>query len=454
MDDPQYGSSDRSTSTPSSSKAEPKAGPEIRLVAEIPNSTITNYQDTESQNSHDTKSGPDSFFTAVQWTADGSSLVATSSDKSIATFVIPDDLLQTSDPRPLVPQSLTKLPEQPRVVAPAPYFSLAEPATQTFLVACREHPLQLYHAFPTEGYSRPLCGYKLIKQETEAYITPSALVWDHSGTHFVCGSANRLDLFDVSRQGSDGPILTVPTIPSRRHVSKGGGVGMKGTVSSLATAPADANGSSIIAAGTWTRWVGLYDLYRENKTIANWSIAHAANEVSDVAIGGQGIAQTLWSPCGRYLVINERNANGLLLYDIRVTGQLLSILKGRGAGTQQRLHCDVFPSAEGGFEVWSGTQDGTVVVWDGVGLHSEYGMEPSWHWKAHQSPIGSTVVHSSGSVAATCSGGWEHPKTFESEDADEKHDVPRSQCSVLDESTLKIWSMTSPTQTKENTNNT
>lgn len=443
MDDPESKRSDRSTPAPPNSG---KPGPDIRLLAEssILSSHQNNSQHTPPrENSHDTKSGPNSFFTSVQWTVDGSSLITTSSDNSVSIYVVPDDLLETQSPRPLAPQAKTNLPEPSQVVAPAPYFSLAEPATQTFLVACRDHPLQLCHAFPTEGYSGPLCSFKLIKHETEAYITPSSLVWDYPGTHFVCGSVSRLDLFDASRHGSDGPVLTVPTIPSKRHVAKGGGVGMKGTVSALASSPLDANGSAIMAAGTWTRWVGLYDLHRTDKVVANWSVANATDDVSGTPIGGQGISQTRWSPCGRYLILNERNANGLLLYDIRVTGQLLSILKGRKAQTQQKMTCDVFPSGDVGFEVWSGTQDGSVAVWEGVGLHSEYGMEPSWTWEAHQAPVGSTVLHSTGSVAATCSGGWEYTTACES-DEETTSTRPPLQYSILEESALKIWSLTSP----------
>jgi hypothetical protein len=284
--------------------------------------------------------------------------------------------------------------------------------------------------------------YKLIRKETEQYITPSSLIWKYPGTHFVCGSANRIDLFDVSRPGNDGPLLTLPTIPSRRHLSKGGGVGMKGTVSALSASSADADGSSIIAAGTWTRWLGLYDFWRTDKVIANWSIAGAHKDVSSTDArhtAGRGIAQTLWSPCGRYLVINERNAEGLLVYDIRVTGQLLSILTGRKANTQQRLHCDVFTGEDGGFEVWAGSQGGTVHAWTGVGLHSEYGAAPSWDWQGHESPVGSTVMHQSGSVVATCAGGWEHSAVYESDGEPTRN---MAQSTILEESSLKVWSIT------------
>jgi WD40 repeat protein len=379
------------------------------------------------------------YFASAQWSADGTSLLAAASDQSVSAFVLPSDLLEPNDgPRPLEPQTTVCLPEPSQVLAPAPYFSLADPATQMFLVGCRDHPLQLYHLFPEHERAPPLCSYKLIRKETEEYITPSSLIWQSPGTHFTCGSANRLDMFDISRYGSDGPVLTVPTIPSKRHISKGSGVGMKGTVAALANSPSDADGGTITAAGTWTRWIGLYDLGRTDRVVANWSIAGVDSTHFDLETGGQGITQILWSPCGKYLVVNERHADGLLVYDIRGTGQALSILKGRDTTTQQRLGCDVFSGDvySNGFEVWAGTGDGTVQIWENVGSDAGV-LDRSWGWKGHDAPIGSAVLHTSGSVVATCSGGWKHQSDLGS---NAKYSHPMSSGSeVLPESSLKVW---------------
>lgn len=384
------------------------------------------------------------FYSSAQWTADGTTILVASSDNSVSSFVVPADLLQTSTcPQQLEPRAVTRLPEPTQVVAPAPFFSLEAASTQAFLVACRDHPLHLYHAFPGAHAPAPIGQYKLIKHETEQYLTPSSLVWQYPGTHFICGSANRLDYFDVSRHGSDGPVLTVPTIPSRRHVSKGHGIGMKGTVSALAVSPPDSNGSSLLAAGTWTRWMGLYDLHRSDGAVANWKIAQADIPGSCSGSHGQGIVQVLWSPCGRYLVVNERHADAVLVYDIRGSGKLLSVLTGRTAGTQQRLYGDVFNGCHDGFEVWAGSEDGAVLVWEKVGLTAAE-TPPSWSWKPHSSPVCSTILHGSGSVVATCSGGWEHAGVDQS--VDPSMAVPgRSQgCRVLDESSLKLWFLDEP----------
>lgn len=218
---------------------------------------------------------------------------------------------------------------------------------------------------------------------------------------------------------------------------------MRGTVSALgAQATAEFAYTGLVAAGTWTRSVGLYDFARGGECVSTWNVAEAASSSVPIdpppcsssetprrrvsrepvapGIGGTGINQTIWSPCGRYLLINERQSSGMLIYDARVTNKVLGFLAGRDALTNQRLSCDVFQGLDtvGGFEVWAGTSSATVKVWEGVG-NTEGCQWPSWDFpasdpgvgtQATDSPaLGSVALHHSGSVVATCSGCWSIP---------------------------------------------
>ncbi|KAK0641752.1 hypothetical protein B0T16DRAFT_220394 [Cercophora newfieldiana] len=426
------------------------------------------------------------FFKSLQWSADGTTLFTSSSEKHVSSYVLPETLLEPRDePLHLKAHATLILGEPTSAIAPCPYFALENPYTQSILTASSDHPIHLHYAFPqqpsedndgstTTHQPPPLASFRLIKKETEAYLPIASLIWPAPGTHFIAGTTNRIALFDVSNPSSLSaePLLSIATIPSTRHIRKGNGVGMRGTVSALASQVRENGDAGLVAAGTRSRFMGLYDLQRAGECVATWGVAGSAAEAG---IGGGGVTQTLWSPCGRYLLVNERGSSGLLVYDLRGTNQLLAHLEGRNGDTNQRLSCDVFPgtNSAGGFEVWAGTKDGGVVMWEGVG--NEYGaVSPTGGWDAHESAVGSTAMHTSGSVLATCSGSWEikgseyfSESTSESEDSGSQDSdestssnesgserssrQPRGSPFVVKETSLKVWSIGGNNPPKGNT---
>ncbi|KAI0514850.1 hypothetical protein F5B22DRAFT_222464 [Xylaria bambusicola] len=374
--------------------------------------------DTETARSQD---GTVSYFEKVQWTADGTTLLASSSTNLVSGYIVPEHLLTASSELTLEPQAAVQLPETSIVLSGAPYFSLAQPWTQQLLVSARDHPIQLFCLTPSlsspsspASTHSPISSYPFTKARSETFLTATSLIWPSPGTHFIAGSRSLLARFDIQRTGEE-PLTRIRTIPSERHLSKGGGVGMRGDISALGGQPMDAG---LVAAGTWTRWVGLYDFTQAGTCVATWGIAAALRETAmnnewsqePRGIGGDGITQTIWSPCGRYLIICERKSRGALIYDVRVTGKLLGYLTERDAVGNQRVACDVFPSVNenSGFEVWSGTSNGIVKVWEGVGS-LEGPHAPAWEWVAHRSTISNACLHPSGTVVATCAGSWEFP---------------------------------------------
>lgn len=401
------------------------------------------------------------YYESAQWTADGTTVITSDSSDTVSAFVLPPNLLEDRvDPLALSPQVSIPLGETSNVLASAPYFSLSEAYTNQVLVSSRDHPIQLYYLFPAtpsasdddDGAHKPVhapaASYPLIKARSETFLTASSLLWPSPGSHFIAGCKNFLARFDVTRSGEE-PLLRLKTIPSERHLSKGGGVGMRGTISTLSAQPSEQGAAAgLVAAGTWTRWIGLYDFAQAGECVATWGIDSATKETASQdqeGVGGDGITQTCWSPCGRYLLVSERKSRGILVYDVRVTGQLLGWLEGRDALSNQRITLDVFPSQDGiGFEVWSGTTSGSVKVWEGVGLTTG-AQQPSWEWQAQDSTVGSTCLHPTGTVIATCSGSWEFPVTdFESAEEGKAEDNTVDNGWLqrrAKESTVKIWSM-------------
>ena len=155
---------------------------------------------------------------------------------------------------------------------------------------------------------------------------------------------------------------------------------MKGIVSALAVNPA---GDGFLAAGTFTRHVGLYAANGCGESLGTFSLRRA--EDVNREIGGQGVTQLLWSPCGRYLYIAERRSDGVMIYDIRVMGQLLGWLRGRDAKTNQRMRMDLVsvPGADGqGHEIWAGGNDGFMRGWSNP-MNTMGPKDPDWEWKVH-----------------------------------------------------------------------
>lgn len=255
---------------------------------------------------------------------------------------------------------------------------------------------------------------------------------------------------------------------------------MRGIVSALALqSSTDQNtGTSILAAGTWTRWIGLYDASGLGGTVATWDISSAADV--EAGVWGQGISDVGWSGCGRYLWVAERKSKGVLVYDVRVTGKLVTWLGGREADTNQRMGVGCFEGEEG-TEIWAGGTDGVVRVWEGVG-RKEGACDRDWEWKAHDGqipffgllwsamneklyanlrtidPVGSIVLHPSGTVVATCSGQRAEfnladdstSDDSDNESSDEQHasSSPQSHARKAKatgrtpDNSLKVWSLT------------
>ncbi|KAK8042485.1 WD repeat-containing protein 79 [Apiospora phragmitis] len=458
----------------------------VRLVASTGDRTL--QQDSPSSRSQK-KGQLHGYFESAQWTADGTTILTTSSNNQIDGYILPPDLLDPeSSPHALNPQVTIPLSERTNVLCPAPYFQLSEAYTNQILISSHDLPIQLYYLYPPPAPTssnedgnhntnkavnhQPASSYPFMKAHSETFLSATAMLWPGPATHFVAATKNLLAKFDVSRTGEE-PLLRIKTIPSERHLSKGGGVGMRGTISTLAAHPSsssDSGGLGLVAAGTWTRWVGLYDFAQAGDCVAAWGIESAVDRTAErgrrpgVGIGGNGVTHTVWSPCGRYLLVSERKSRGILVYDVRVTGELLGWLEDRdAAGSNQRIGCDVFPAGEaagGGFEVWSGTTDGTVKVWENVGMR-EGPHAPAWDWRGHESTVGSTCLHPAGSVIATCSGAWDFAVQDKEVDSDsgatkscagdqkEAKRLPAWMRRSNKESSLKIWCLDSGDGDKE-----
>lgn len=238
-------------------------------------------------------------------------------------------------------------------------FDLRDVSTTLVLFAINDHPIRLHSVLTSEL----VASYPLIHPTTESYIKPHCLTYQSNGTHFIAGSDSLISTFDLSRPGQE-PVSSFRTGPKNRKITwDNPTTSMRGIVSALATDKQH----NVLAAGTLTRHVGLYDASGSGESLGVFAVQDTE---ADEAIGGQGITQILWSSCGRYLYIAERKSNGAMMYDIRMTGQLLGWLEGRHADTNQRLALDLtVVGEENEHAIWAGGTDGILRVWTNPHLH-------------------------------------------------------------------------------------
>jgi telomerase Cajal body protein 1 len=288
------------------------------------------------------------FYKEAQWSSDGTCLITNSADNNIRTYVVPPNLLDESkQPHHLTSYAVIESSEPVKAYDCYTGYSLADPSTTLILSSQRDHPIRLNNALD----GSKAASYPLVNPMTETFISPHSLIFSCGGSKFVAGSEDLISVFDVSRVGQS-PVSYLPT-SSRK--SQDEVMGMKGIVSALTIDEA----TGILAAGTFSRHVGLYDNSGQGECVGVFCVEGTD---ADKHIGGAGITQVSWSEDGRYLYIVERKSDGVMFYDIRKTGQLLGWLVGRNAKTNQRLGVDVICS-QNSTGVWAGGSDGMIRKW-------------------------------------------------------------------------------------------
>ena len=363
------------------------------------------------------------FFKSLQWSTDGTSILTSSADNDLRSFILPPTLLEPPQPHVLKPYTIHQLPEPAHATALYPSYSLSDPSTCLFLASPRNLPIRLYSSLG----GGVLGSYPLVSPTTEAFIAPHSLLFPSSDRNtFLAGSNAMIAVFDISRSG-EGPVTVMRTGQKRRSRSGAlgfnieAGYGLKGIISAMAVSR-----DGVLAAGTFGKNVGLYDDHGLGDVTAVFSIRDDA----DTETHGNGVTELFWDESGRYLCVAERNSDGVSVWDIRGTGKRLAWLKGRKAITSQRMGVTLI-----GEEIWAGGSDGCVRVWQKVGAR-EGMLEGDWEFNAHGDVVSGIGLHPGGSVLATCSG-QRHDPELESDAGDSNSE---SRASEPDNS-LKLWAL-------------
>ena len=300
------------------------------------------------------------FFRQAHFSADGTTIITHSEDECLRTFILPPDLLDDLEtPTHLEAYAERQSPTNTLSYSLYPFFDLQNPSTTLVLSAEKDVPLSLRNVL---HYETQHASYPLIDTATEAFLTPHSLAWTPDGTHFIAGSKDQLSVFDASRDG-EGPISTRRTAPGRTAKKRYAAQDInscKGVVSALQMGP-----DGLMAAGTLDRNIALFDHNGLGECVTAFSLPLPRD--SSTRRDGTGVTHLRWSPCGKYLLIAERQSDIIHIYDVRDTHRRVGWLSGRHADMTQKLGIDVVPTADG-FEVWAGGTNGCVRMWEGVGM--------------------------------------------------------------------------------------
>ncbi|EMD61334.1 hypothetical protein GGP41_003964 [Bipolaris sorokiniana] len=368
----------------------------------------------------------------AQLSPDGSCIFTSDYNRSFSVYPVSNDIGSQTSAQSLTPYASFPSPNPIWAFAANPLFNLQDANSTTVLVSRRDSYVTLHNALwdisrtytheenpppaprPVD-ISTPLASYKLINNLTEAVTAPISLTYSHDGAHFFGGSQDKIVIFDL--QETNKPIHTIATIPARRNKLKGGGRGFKGYISALSLSPpSPSSRDGFLAAGSRTRHIGIYDPLSGAEVTSfglpgTSSCAKSRNEnLKDII--GDGVSSLKWSPCGNYLYVAERNADVLLIYDVRSFSLALGYCVGRKALTKQKLGFDVWNAGQSpydveGFshEVWAGGTDGKVRVWrDAYAKEGAVLPDEVVSVGKDDEPVVASLVHPSGGLVVVASG--------------------------------------------------
>lgn len=170
-------------------------------------------------------------------------------------------------------------------------------------------------------------------------------------------------------------MLTTPTKHSPHTPST-----MKGIVSALSIS----HERGILAAGTYSRKVALYDHEGCGSAIA---IFPTASESGNSQSEPGGVTDVKWSVCGTYIIVSERNQDTVGVWDVRKLYAKVATLKGRDARTAQRLGFELVQDKNGKEAVMAGSKNGCVQKWT---LHED--ESPNWQMKISEGRNDANIV--------------------------------------------------------------
>ena len=282
-----------------------------------------------------------------------------------------DNILRTFTPSP---SNFTYLPVSSRTPLPSSSTShifLPSAETPLILSSPRSLPLRITSPFSPQP-SKIVASYRLTHPSTETYLSARSMLpspWESNLVFLGMERGMGVGVVDLMRDGQD----------VHDFFALGTGVAGKGGKGEIVSALACEPDSGWLVAGTWGRWIGVYDGRGRGSAVSLFNLKHS--EESDGVGGGQGVARAGFAGGGSYMIVRERDSRGVGIWDVRRTGRRLAWLNTGGETGMMKVGFDCW-----GDEVWAGLGNGWLGVWEGVGMREGI-LEADWGWRAHNGKL-------------------------------------------------------------------
>jgi len=236
-----------------------------------------------------------------------------------------------------------------------PFMNSADPASSCFLTACRDKPIHLWNYDPSRDSNSnskgdsgdtdrriptSRCSYRCYNQYDEVE-TVQAISFNATGDRIYACTKNMIRIFDVNTPGRE--CLEIPTVRFKRDPM----AAFKGLISSIEFGPDPS--MKVYSCATYSNSVAVYVEGTKESVLM----------LTEVPTGC-GITCQRWNPNGNHLWVGGRHSSDIICYDLRSTrGELGRV--SRRLETNQKLTFDLDPW---GKHLITGSQDGEVLVYD------------------------------------------------------------------------------------------
>lgn len=336
---------------------------------------------------------------------DGTSILVSTEDAKVHVYNLPIDRIEDVYGDEMPERRHASFEPALTVVEGEPVYTCdwMPGGFHSFLTATRGRPVHLWDSMDGR-LCASYCCYNDKDEPTAALC--ARFDRDPGSSRVVMGLERRIAVFDAHRPGRHDVLFDVSTSSGRS--------GQRGIISCIDTS---GTGSGTLAAGSYDRTIGMYDM----------RAGCAAQLVIYDAHAG-GLTHLQFSRCGNFLYSGARMDAFIHCWDARnMSGSVYSLPRESG-GTNQRIGFDIEPC---GRHLLSGGKRG-------VQVYDLMTGERVARWAAWgSSAVGSVNIHPQLPLVVTASG----ERRFASHEDDERESAAAKRRRVMDNSDVSVWSL-------------